>query len=290
MKRFFKILFGVVFALLLFVTPVAALVFDKTYPGDEALQLTTTPYFSYVRIETTGIAQGVYPHEGTWRLREIEYAMRGSGFVLPGGFIITAAHVIVPEEVATPCSRYGVYVTKPFKVLTTTIKIFDYKDEPLIAWAFHIDIEFDTAVLRYDTTGDLLEPIPVELMTFAKDMLEEGDIIATVVHVRDPDENELESSVQILYGKVIKNGVRTGQEEGIPWFNTQDITMDLPIMPGDSGSPLFVFMHGKPYLIGVVRACSVDLENSNPFGFGWKMLYSHAVIFYGWLDKILNVR
>lgn len=212
-------------------------------------------HFTYVMVKTIGTAMGMYYDGGKWSARETPYGLMGSGFVATEGFIFTAAHVIVPEEVGTQSGKSSVHITKPLKVLTRTIFIYDYKDTPLIAKLHYIDRNLDIAILKYNPTG-ILKPANYDL-EYAQDMVKKDDVVFSWLHKRD--DGEMTYELELKYGIILANGPTTPKmDSGLAWFNLYDITFHMNIQPGDSGSPLFAFRDGKPIFIGIIRAMHND--------------------------------
>ena len=76
---------------------------------------------------------------------------------------------------------------------------------------------------------------------------------------------ELESNVRLSWGTVFAAKPEAPDNYSIAFCNPWDITLNLFVQSGDSGSPLFVFRDGKPVMIGVVRAAYQDAFNFYTF-------------------------
>jgi len=227
--------------------------YDQKKP-DVDPEITWEDTFRYVRVKVIGTAMGMY-HDIGWHTRETFYGQQGSGFVAEEGFIFTAAHIIIPDKVHTPIGKSGVLVAKPFKILTRTILIYDFRSNPLIAKLHYIDRELDIAILTYEPNG-ILEPANYEIH-YAQDMLKKGDVVFSYLHKRD--EGRMTDNLEIKYGIVLANKPTTPKMgSGLSVFNPYDITISMEIQPGDSGSPLFALRDGKPIFIGIIRMLYYD--------------------------------
>lgn len=230
--------------------------YDKKRP-DKGIELNYESMFTYVRVRTIGTALGLFAKLGRYQLRKTFFEQEASGFVVRPGFILTCAHVVYPDIVNTPEDRYRSHVTEPLKVLDRTILIYDYKETPTIADLYYIDREIDIAILRYHPYGILKSmDYSVEYNPF---LLQRDDILCTVVHGRD-ENGEITYDLQLKWGITLAVEPTTPMADNreIAYFSPYDITVDLPVFEGDSGSPLFAFKNGKPVLIGIIRAGYYD--------------------------------
>ena len=214
--------------------------------------------FTYVRVKVIGTAEGMYYSvcQGGWNTKETLFEQIGSGFVVKEGFVITVAHVIVPDNVSTIIDRYGVHNTEPLRVLNTLILIYHFSDNPIIAKLHYINRELDIAILKYEPSG-ILEPTPYG-MEYCGYELKANDVVFSFLHKRDENDEILED-VELVYGKVLSPRPTTstmGSE--LAWFNLYDMTLDMKVRGGDSGSPLFAFRDGVPVFIGIIRAMRHD--------------------------------
>lgn len=232
-----------------------ALPYDKERPAEEIE--TMAKYYTYVQIKTIGIAEGLYVGvDGKYRSRETVFKLNGSGFVYKSGFILTAAHVIEPGVVETLESNVSSRLAEPVYVKERTVLVYDYRSNPTIAIPYYIDHEHDIALLAFRNYG-ILEPIPYDSINGNRENIEVGDTVCAVVHQRDG--GELTSDLELKYGKI--TAIEPVNPSGnASWWNPLDITLDVSIWPGDSGSPLFAFRDGQPILIGVIRAKYMDWD------------------------------
>ena len=94
--------------------------------------------------------------------------------------------------------------------------------------------------------------------------MHEGDSVAVLVAVRD-EEGRKEWYFEVRYGTVVNPHPYlpgTIPNYLLAWFQLGDVSSNLEIFPGDSGSPVFAFINGTPVIIGVARAA---LEYIDPW-------------------------
>jgi len=254
----------------------AALAFDK-----EPVKIDVSDVYlsySYVIITTFGSALGVArvineadPLKPCHVKRKTHFMLRGVGFVVKGGYIVTAAHVVRPLEVKTT-GGYNFYtVYKPIKVLNK--HIVAAPDTEIVnltsgipVEVYHLDIENDLAILKYDKDAyDLFKPVPFEMVyTMSRDrggsydLIQPGDAISTIVRKRDEDE-EWEWTFEVRNAKVMSGGVHESvPKKHVVEYTINDFSTDIYVYPGDSGSPAIVFEGGKPVIVGVIRSTRVE--------------------------------
>jgi hypothetical protein len=275
-----KIIALFVFIAVIFIGSVCAYSFDKE-PGSIAIG--GEPEFSYVKITTIGSAEGlvpVLPHPYTghikWKKSKGSFLLQGVGFVVKGGYIITASHVVHPTHITTSANKYSHFVDKPIKILFRSIIItgdteIDEIEYGTYAEIYYLDIEHDIAILKFEP-NNIYDSVPYELTEtrFYREggwggnysLLQPGDSVAIITRCRDEDE-DWATGFEIRYGKIISEGIKGLPENVMPAFSMNDFTTDAIIYPGDSGSAVFAFSLGKPVIVGVVIA-----TNDKPSIFG----------------------
>jgi len=243
--------------------------YDQVKPEDRMQLINNENEFSYVRIKTYGTALGIYwdNRSWEWKIRQGTFKQVGSGFVVKNGYILTAAHVVIPKMAKVVGGKYQTDQRTLFKVLKQIILVYGFSSTPFVATIHHINHELDTAILRCDDGKDILQPLPYPIeyaydVMFDANKINTDDVVCTVVHNRD-EEGGLSMNVHLEYGYVIKPEPTGESNSDIAWLNPLDITLGLKVIPGDSGSPLFAFNQGKPVIIGIVRAASL----TKPIGY-----------------------
>jgi len=219
-----------------------------------------TASFAYPLVKAFGTALGYVPQdlsgETTTRVREVPWVQSGSGTIISPGYMMTAAHVVIPSSVTVPVSSCEYYSGPVFKVLSTTVLISDFGTGPIVGWIHYVDRDRDIAIIRYIPMGIYKPTMPVPIETDGQ-RLEEGDILCAVVHKRG-DQGEMTGRLKVIWGKVRDIGVDTPLASTQPYLSGSDFTMDMVIIPGDSGSAVYAFRDGQPVLIGVARAIATD--------------------------------
>jgi len=275
-----KIIFISIFIITILTSSIYAYCFDKK-PGP--IEMNEEPEFSYVKITTIGSALGLKPilsWDGTegikWKKSEGSFLLQGVGFVINGGYIITAAHVVNPLQITTNIGKYSRYIDKPIKVLHRSIIItseteIDQINNGAYAKIYYLNIEHDIAILKFEP-DNIYEPVPYELTETKfqrkggfggySSLLQPGDSVAVVVRCRDKD-GDWTGGFEVRYGKIISEGIKGVPKRIVPAFSMNSFTTDATIYPGDSGSAIFAFSLGKPVIVGVVIATN---DTPSPFG------------------------
>ena len=231
--------------------------YDKTKP-EKDIKPSNTSCFTYVRVKVVGTAMGMYYNmaESSWGIRETLFVQQGSGYVVKDGFILTAAHVITPDKVETQSGKWSVHITKPMKILTRIILIYDYKDVSIIAKIHYINSELDIAILKYKS-NKILKSGGYEI-EYGQQMLKQDDVVFSFLHTRN-ENGFMTDNLKLRYGIVLSNKPTVPKmDSSLAWFNEYDITLQMEIQAGDSGSPLFALRDGIPILIGIIRATYND--------------------------------
>jgi len=272
-----------VFIAIIFIGFTYAYSFDKN-PG--SIEMGEYPEFSYVKITTIGSAIGLLPvlsiqpysvdGSNKWKKSEGSFLLQGVGFVIKGGYIVTAAHVVHPTQVTVNTNRYARYIDKPIKILQRSIIITEDTEvnqieHGIYAEIYYLDIDHDIAILKFEP-NNIYSPVPYKLVKTSElveggfgdhySLLQPGDSVAIIARCRDK-EKDWDYGFEIRYGKVTSAGIEGLPKNVIPAFNMNDFTMDIKIYPGDSGSAIFAFSLGEPVIIGVARATN---DKPTPLG------------------------
>jgi S1-C subfamily serine protease len=258
---------GVVLALIGYCTNAHA--FDKEVDQSKFV-LSGDPSQTYVKVKALGTALAPYVDykegEGIiWHEKIAYWEQGGSGVVIASDFVLTAAHVVTLDTIDVPDSTVSCFRTKPRKVLSTLILCYDYKGDPAIANIYYINQDRDIAILQINKDS-FFEPLKINIPNMFKaeminpriaETLDSGDIVVVPVHERDAL-GGMTSNIKLSWGMVISPHPVTLNPENLPQLQIYDFTIDVPIIPGDSGSPVIAFLDGKPYLIGIARAMNTE--------------------------------
>jgi len=268
-----RIIFISMFIAIILAISTGAYCFDKE-PG--SIDIGDQPEFSYVKITTIGSALGLIPTRpygpNNWKKSNGSFLLQGSGFVIKGGYIITAAHVVHPRLMVSNIDKYGRYIGRIMKVLSKSIIITPDSEIDRIAYGIHakiyyLDTEYDIAILKFEQ-NNVYDPIPYGLAETKcqhrrtvgyYSLIQPGDSVALIAKCRDKDGNWLDD-FEVRFGKVTSKGVEGMPENKIPALNMNDFTTDLAVYPGDSGSIVLAFYLGKPVVVGVARANNDQLS------------------------------
>ena len=235
----------------------------QAIPGFETQQtgVDTTKSVTTITVQGTGL--GLYlGDDGLPKYGYGVFGMQGSGFIV-NNYIITAAHVVNPTSAVIRCPS-GEQVLGPLVNVTEMTIIVGGSPARL----FSINIEEDWAILVFSGPTPWFQNLKMQaaetyiyILTifgfYAENQLHPGDQIFAIVRVRDAEGNRTDMS-EVRTGKIIadKPIVPPGYEDGLPWFNLNDFTMDIMLYPGDSGSPIIGFIDGVPCIIGIGRAAA----------------------------------
>jgi len=231
----------------------------EQFEGQKYINFSTT----IVEVRTSGHAVGCYWNdEGEYKKAYGFFEMLGVGFIV-GDYVITASHLITPKEITIQVSDNFYLGVPPISLRDRQIRIGE-EIASVPAWIYYINEEYDIAITATGTPSskssikyELAPTIMMEPWVGYIELLEEGVPVAVIARQIDEETNEWGAWFEIRYGKIRSNKAIVPEtfKDVLLWFNLNDFTMDLKINPGDSGSPVFAFIDGKPVIIGIVRAC-----------------------------------
>lgn len=204
----------------------------------------------WVMIQTMGEAEGLYPDDDNlnvfYRRGTGFFSIGGSGYYLGNGYVLTAEHVVKPTKVEIKINSAFSWVV-PIDKIGKTIYSVGGCPATLI-WS---DPQADLALLQVDPkqTPSLKAYDYKTAWTYngQDSILKEGDVVATIVSARDKSKDKLWHHV-VRYGKVV------APPELVKNTPARVFLMELEVIPGDSGSPVFAFDKGVPVIVGVVQA------------------------------------
>jgi len=240
----------IAFALMLFTLPCYG--FDKAYDTEKQeivefdFPLPQWPKFSFPIVEVQGTAWALNKENDKWQKNFCYWGQRGSGTVIKHGYVLTAAHLVYPRRVKVHEAKWVTMNTWPYKVESRQIFLRVDCITLFPAWVDYIDKEADIAILAY-VPNKVLEPINIDI-AFDPSTLDPGDAVAMVTHKREG--GRLTSDLEVIYGTVVSRTVYAPFPEVMLYLDPNDFTISIPALPGDSGTAIFAFKQGKPYLIG----------------------------------------
>lgn len=190
------------------------------------------------------------------------FGMQGTAFFVSETLAVTAAHCVVPIYIKIRESENSSRHTKIYGTKTISI---DISGNP--AHIVFVDDEHDIAVVEVENPmRGSFKPLQFSLSVSCRyyysysganciDAVEKGDVVVLPGRLRTSD-GGFDWRFQLKWGKITSPGtqVPSGYERAVPWFSMEDFTMDVNVIPGDSGSPIIAFDNGRPVVIGVARA------------------------------------
>jgi len=217
---------------------------------------------SIVYVEARGTAIGFAPEfkesqyglifpTGKPLMIEGETHAKGTGVYIGDGLVLTVAHVAVPREVTVRTSEYTYWTVPVWERSSNLVMVAGYP--ATVRW---YNDELDMAILDVGLTAGRLffKAIPYELRSAR--YIWSGIPVGMITNDRYEDGDICDYQQRVEYGDIASSHIIAGEHDE-PWFSMADFTLNMHVIPGDSGSPLFAFEDGKPVLIGLVRAKSV---------------------------------
>lgn len=258
MGKLMKAVIGAVLALAVLVGP--ALAYDKKVPEPNPISIEFADHYSYPIVTAMGTAYGLtVTRSGKYfEYREGWWAQQGSGVVVAPGYVLTNYHIVNPDVIELAESSIGSRLTDVIARTSRTVTLIDYKDTHILATVLYEDQESDIAVLRFDEKKFWwMKSIAYDVI-YQPEFIVTGDAVCAVLHQRD-ENGRLAWGLRIRTGTVMLPEPTAQNNRAHAFLSPFDITLNMAIEPGDSGSPLFAFRDGKPYLIGLMRAYSQDI-------------------------------
>lgn len=291
LNRLQPFVFITVFLILLSVSTANISAFDKkATPLDVFAQEYVDLSDRVVRIRTFGVGYGVILNTtatpAQYEVREGAFGMEGSGFVkdLPfHKFIITNDHVISPSRVIIPFSKNVSIDTKIIYVKSKQILVIGCYSA-IEGRVLYTSSQNDIAVLFIEKNSSFQDmDIPLMFSRWyqlygtyiieSPNILSVGDAVGVIVQKRNEDGSK-SRWYEMRIGKIVSTGVKLPgviDNSVLTWFQPEDFTMDIKIYPGDSGSPVVVWLNGKPLIIGVVRAIGICYVTGERFSYATRL-------------------
>lgn len=270
------------FILLIILLPILAFSYDKSAGSFEWFTEGGPPPYAIlhntvVRIHTTGTGTAMIPifKDDTYFYEERIgiFKMEANGVLIDQFSIVTAAHVVIPSNVKVNTAQSCFHISKIVREIKKDILIGDVYSGMTPAYVFFADIENDIAILKLYEPWMPAKPLPYEVvkthdfifhgfMAIPYNLLEIGDAVAVVTQRREGENGDRHWTFEARYGKVINLIPQGGKEEPLFEMSHNEVTTDLEIYPGDSGSPIFAFKEGKPVLVGIITKIHISLKYS----------------------------
>jgi hypothetical protein len=243
---------------------VPAFAFDKDY----GIMDTKDLHLSIVSVSTTGTgtADKIHytddiPRKPIKSTITGTFWQGGTAFVVNGKYLLTAAHVVSPAElkVRTPTGEMDYYLLR-------TVDNMVVSAGGVPARIAFIDTKKDLAILEYGPILDGALRI-LDGKVSSSDRLERGDAIV-VIGCSNPLDEFWRWNYEVRRGHVKDAYPKfPGHPDNKDLFETttsNDFTMDMKLIPGNSGSPVVAFDNGKPVIIGIAKA-GLKMINGGPF-------------------------
>jgi len=228
---------------------------------------------SHITLSACGTGYGLLPvwneeaqrQEWEWGLGV--WQAGGSGFVVRGNYVITAAHVVVPKIVTIKTGSAVSWQVLMRRLDSRMIYAASWGEQGPPLDVIYVNEGQDVALLKFRHPRIPFKESPIRLsftmttvlMPFGPmqfDAIGAGDAICTVVHKRDSESGDITWTYELRRGEVraSRPSAPEGHEFVLPYLSPSDFTMDLEVIPGDSGSAVIAFDCGEPVIIGVARA------------------------------------
>lgn len=195
-------------------------------------------------------------------MTETSFSQDARGVMLYPQILATVAHALTPELVEVFVAQQQRKVqTVPLRVTESTVEARATPEAMgILSQVTHLNIPYDLALVLADANPALQPfPYPAVLSYGTGDSerpsggLQAGDCVAALVTDRDA-RNQDTGADRLVIGKVLAKVPVATNNMTQTKLNVNMFTTDLPVQPGDSGSPVLAIRDGHPVLIGLVSA------------------------------------
>lgn len=203
---------------------------------------------------------GVAP--GTQRaITETTFAQDSRAVMLHRNVLATVAHAFTPDIVEVQVAQQASVHTVPLRVTTMAVEARPGpNDAAVAAQVAHMNVPYDLALAQVEANR-LLQPLPYPaVLSYGTGEpekpvggLQAGDCVAAIVTVRG-DKSSDTGYDRLVLGKVLAKVPVATNILTQTKLNVNMFTTDLPVQPGDSGSPVLALQDGKPVLVGLVSS------------------------------------
>ena len=192
---------------------------------------------------------------------ETPFSQDARSVVLHPHVLATVAHALVPDVVDVHVAQQPTIQTVPLRVTSMSVVVrATPAEEGISAQVAHTNVPYDLALVQSDKSRGLQPlPYPAVLSYGTGDPerpvggLLAGDCVAAIVTSRT-DKAYDTGQDHLVLGKVLAKVPVATNNLTQTKLNVNMFTTDLPVQPGDSGSPVLALRAGKPVLVGLVSA------------------------------------
>jgi hypothetical protein len=199
---------------------------------------------------------------GTQReMIEAPFSQDARSVVLHPTVLATVAHALTPDVVDVHVAQQPTIQTVPLRVTNMTVMVRSTPtEEGVVAQVAHTNVPYDLALIQSDKNR-LLQPLPyAAVLSYGTGdperpvgWLQAGDCVAAIVTSRTEKAYDTGQD-RLVLGKVLAKVPVATNNLTQTKLNVNMFTTDLPVQPGDSGSPVLALRAGKPVLVGLVSA------------------------------------
>ena len=192
---------------------------------------------------------------------EAPFSQDARSVVLHPNVLATVAHALTPDVVDVRVAQQPTIQTVPLRVTSMTLMArATPAEEGVAAQIAHTNAPYDLALVQADRNR-LLQPLPyAAVLSYGTGDpekpvggLQAGDCVAAIVTSRTEKAHDTGQD-RLVLGKVLAKVPVATNNLTQTKLNVNMFTTDLPVQPGDSGSPVLALRAGKPVLVGLVSA------------------------------------
>ena len=192
---------------------------------------------------------------------ETSFSQDARSVVLHPHVLATVAHALAPDVVDVHVAQQPTVQTVPLRVTSMTVVVRATPgEEGVPAQVAHTNTLYDLALVQADKNR-ILQPLPYSaVLSYGTGDperpvggIQAGDCVAAIVTSRT-DKAYDTGQDRLVLGKVLAKVPVATNNLTQTKLNVNMFTTDLPVQPGDSGSPVLALRAGKPVLVGLVSA------------------------------------
>jgi hypothetical protein len=192
---------------------------------------------------------------------ETPFSQDARSVVLHPHVLATVAHALVPDVVDVHVAQQPTVQTVPLRVTSMTVVVRATPgEEGVPAQVAHTNTPYDLALVQADKNR-ILQPLPyAAVLSYGTGDperpvggIQAGDCVAAIVTSRTEKAYDTGQD-RLVLGKVLAKVPVATNNLTQTKLNVNMFTTDLPVQPGDSGSPVLALRAGKPVLVGLVSA------------------------------------